>query len=64
MVTLIICIALILILVGIFAAARGRHDDFGFPGWFVALWLVVAAGSLAITIAIIYVAWHFISKFW
>ena len=30
----------------------------------VALWIFSALASLGVTVAIIYVAWHFITKFW
>lgn len=30
----------------------------------MAVWIVVACASVGAVIALVYVAWHFISKFW
>jgi hypothetical protein len=43
-----------------------RHDQFvnRSMGAFIALWVFSFLVSLALSAGIIYVAWHFISKFW
>ena len=32
--------------------------------WIVAIWIIAILGSLTVTAGLIYVAIHFISKFW
>lgn len=59
----IVAIVLVIILVAILASARGRND-FDFPGWFIVIWCIWAVVCLSVTGLVIYVAWHFVAKYW
>lgn len=46
------------------AHKQATRGIFGIFGAFFAVWLVWALISIALLGGVVYVAWHFISKFW